>query len=110
MEEVGDHPEAGFQEFQFLGVGAMEIAPSLLAGDSGKRPGAGDLEAMPPCLLQVVRADLRAIPEVEGGVLEEGGDGFVCTSLDVEAGPPVIAEPQPFHLALLPQDDGEPGA
>src|SRR4051794_27285075 len=65
---------------------------------------------MPPGLLQVVGADLRAVPEVEGRVLEVIGDGLVLTPLDEEAGRPVVAEPDSFHPALLPQDNGEPGA
>ena len=38
LEEVGDDPEARFQEFQFPGVGAAEILPRLLAEDGRDRP------------------------------------------------------------------------
>src|SRR4051794_14404347 len=106
LEEVGDHPEASLQQFEFPGVGTAEIALSLLPEDGGVGPGTGDLEAETLGLLQIVRADLGAAPEVDGGVLEVVGDGLVVAVLEEEAGLPVVAEPQPLGLALLPQHDG----
>src|SRR5206468_452013 len=62
LQEVGDDPQAGFQEFQFSGLGAAVINSRLLAKDGGVGSWTGDLEAVTLNLLQVVRADLRAAP------------------------------------------------
>ena len=109
-EEVRDHTEAGFQEFQFSGVGAAEIFPRNLTENDRVCPGTGDFEALASCLIQVAQADVRAAPEMKGCVQEFLGDGLVLTPLDEEAGLPVVAEPQALHLPFLPEDDGEPEA
>jgi hypothetical protein len=45
LEEVGDRVEAGFQQFQFPGVGAAEIFSRFLPENGRVGPGTGDLEA-----------------------------------------------------------------
>src|SRR5262245_1818215 len=65
LEDVRDHPEAGFQDLHFPGVAATESSPSLLADGGRVCSGTGHLEAVPLRRLQILRIDLPAACEVE---------------------------------------------
>src|SRR4051812_39959764 len=90
--------------------GLRRSPPRSLRWTAGNAPGPATSK---PCRRACPRSSgliCERSPKWRAVVLEVIGDGLVLPPLDEEAGRPVVAEPDSFHPALLPQDDGEPGA